>query len=193
MAWFPQYPNLGNLDLADIRRQSEKAMSLPVGLAFPLWIGAAAGAGVALWWMSRWAQPSNLEAFLPRSVTPASLEPEPALATPASEKIETSVVAGQSEPAPIAESVLTILPPIDPEPMVERVVVVPAAPDDLTRLVGIGPRIADALVARGVTSFRQLAAWSRDDAAAFDAAMNLKGRAVRSDWIGQAQRLAAEI
>jgi predicted flap endonuclease-1-like 5' DNA nuclease len=67
-----------------------------------------------------------------------------------------------------------------------------AAADDLTRLTGIGPRIAAALEAHGVTRFAQLAAWTPENLAAFDKTMKLKGRALHSDWIAQAARLSAD-
>jgi predicted flap endonuclease-1-like 5' DNA nuclease len=67
-----------------------------------------------------------------------------------------------------------------------------AAADDLTRLTGIGPRIAAALESHGVTRFAQLAAWTPEHLAAFDKTMKLKGRALHSDWIAQAARLSAD-
>jgi predicted flap endonuclease-1-like 5' DNA nuclease len=67
----------------------------------------------------------------------------------------------------------------------------PAARDDLTRLVGIGPKLAAALAERGVTAFAQIAAWTEADLAEIDAALNLRGRASRDDWVGQAKRFAA--
>ena len=66
-----------------------------------------------------------------------------------------------------------------------------AEPDDLTLLVGIGPKLAAGLAAHGVTSFAQIAAWTQEDLAKFDAALSLKGRAVRDAWIAQATRHAA--
>ncbi|MEP6967489.1 MAG: hypothetical protein ABI906_05370, partial [Pseudomonadota bacterium] len=59
-------------------------------------------------------------------------------------------------------------------------------------LVGIGPKLAGALAARGVTHFADLAAWTTKDLADFDAALSLKGRAVRDAWVAQAKRLSAE-
>jgi predicted flap endonuclease-1-like 5' DNA nuclease len=64
--------------------------------------------------------------------------------------------------------------------------------DDLTRMTGVGPKLAGALAERGVTRFAQIAAWTADDLAAVDAALNLKGRAVREAWVAQARRLARE-
>jgi predicted flap endonuclease-1-like 5' DNA nuclease len=65
-------------------------------------------------------------------------------------------------------------------------------PDDLTRLVGIGPKLAAALAERGVTTFAQIALWSEQELADIDKALDLKGRAVRDAWVAQAKRFAAE-
>lgn len=64
------------------------------------------------------------------------------------------------------------------------------AVDDLTRLVGVGPKLAASLAELGVTRFSQIAAWTPDELASFDQLLNLKGRAERDAWIAQAQRLA---
>jgi len=63
--------------------------------------------------------------------------------------------------------------------------------DDLTRLVGVGPKLATSLAELGVTRFSQIAAWSPDDLASIDQLLNLKGRAERDAWIAQAKRFAA--
>ena len=65
-----------------------------------------------------------------------------------------------------------------------------AVADDLTRLVGVGPRLAQRLGDLGVTSFKDIAAWTDEDLARFDKALDLKGRAVRDAWVAQAQRFA---
>lgn len=64
--------------------------------------------------------------------------------------------------------------------------------DDLTRLIGVGPKLAASLGDLGVTRFSQIAAWTPDELASFDQLLNLKGRADREAWIAQAQRLANE-
>ncbi len=66
----------------------------------------------------------------------------------------------------------------------------PVVADDLTRLVGIGPKLAVSLAERGVTTFAQLAAWTSKDLAEVDLALSLKGRAVRDAWVAQARRFA---
>ena len=65
-------------------------------------------------------------------------------------------------------------------------------PQDLTQLVGIGPKLSIALAERGVTRFEHIAAWKAKDVAKFDAELSLKGRAVRAAWVAQAQRLAKD-
>jgi predicted flap endonuclease-1-like 5' DNA nuclease len=63
--------------------------------------------------------------------------------------------------------------------------------DDLTRIKGLGPKIAALLADQGITSFAQIAAWSDDDVARFDAAMGrFKGRITRDQWVEQARMLA---
>jgi predicted flap endonuclease-1-like 5' DNA nuclease len=161
---------MDNFDSAALRRETERAMRLPVGLASPLWLafGAAASAGVAWWWMSRLGRPFNIEAKL--ASAPATPKPvlEVAPAKPPKAAKAPAVEATPLEAAPAA-----------------------LADDDLTQLVGVGPKLAAALAARGVTRFAQLAAWSEDDLAAIDAALNLRGRAHRDNWIAQAQAFVA--
>lgn len=63
--------------------------------------------------------------------------------------------------------------------------------DDLTLLVGIGPKLAASLADLGVTRFEQIAGWGAEDLADFDAKLNLRGRAERDAWVAQAKRLAS--
>jgi predicted flap endonuclease-1-like 5' DNA nuclease len=59
-------------------------------------------------------------------------------------------------------------------------------------MAGIGPKLSLALAERGVTRFAEIAAWTADDLAEADAALKLKGRAVREAWVAQAKRLAKD-
>jgi predicted flap endonuclease-1-like 5' DNA nuclease len=65
--------------------------------------------------------------------------------------------------------------------------------DDLTRMVGIGPKLAAGLGDLGVTRFSQIAAWTPDELASFDQLLGLKGRADRDAWIAQAKRFATDV
>ncbi|MEX3011630.1 50S ribosomal protein L21 [Hoeflea sp. TYP-13] len=62
--------------------------------------------------------------------------------------------------------------------------------DDLKKISGVGPVLEKKLHAFGVTQYAQIAAFSKDDIAKLDEALNFKGRIERDDWIGQAKALA---
>lgn len=64
--------------------------------------------------------------------------------------------------------------------------------NDLRRIKGVGPKLADWLADNGVTRFAQIAAW--DKATVADYAQRLGrmgGRIEADDWVGQARILAA--
>ncbi len=65
------------------------------------------------------------------------------------------------------------------------------APDDLSLIGGVGPKIAEKLNGLGIYHFRQIAAFTPEDVAKVDEVLNFKGRIEREDWIAQAQELAA--
>lgn len=180
---------------------SNKAISLSLGMASPLWLAfaGAAMAGSAFWWMSRWTRPDNLEAMLELPATPPNpvpvpdvvleaVEPVAEAAVVAATAVETAVEVATQEAAALVEGLADVDPVVDAAPVV--VAPVETAADDLTKLVGIGPKLAASLGDLGVTSFAQIAAWTADDLANFDAALSLKGRAVRDAWVAQARRLA---
>lgn len=81
---------------------------------------------------------------------------------------------------------------IEPPPVVAEAVAFAADEgDDLTRIKGLGPKIAAALRALGVTRYAQIAGWSEDDLAKIDAQLGaFAGRATRDNWIEQARLLA---
>jgi large subunit ribosomal protein L21 len=62
--------------------------------------------------------------------------------------------------------------------------------DDLSQISGVGPVIVKKLHALGVTTFAQIAAWSKDDIADMDEKLSFKGRIDRDDWLAQAKKLA---
>lgn len=64
--------------------------------------------------------------------------------------------------------------------------------DDLKLISGVGPKLEQVLNERGVRSFADIAAWTAEDVARFDAELGFEGRIVRDDWIGQAKGLAAK-
>lgn len=119
----------------------------------------------------------------------------------AAEPVVEAMVAANED---IAEAV--VQPVVAAEPVVAEVVeavaeapvevaetvapIVADSVDDLTKLVGVGPKLAASLADLGVTKFSQIAAWTPDELASFDQLLNLKGRAEREAWIDQAQRFS---
>jgi large subunit ribosomal protein L21 len=65
-----------------------------------------------------------------------------------------------------------------------------AAADDLKKLSGVGPALEKKLVAAGITTFAQVAAWTDADVTAMDEQLSFKGRIEREGWIAQAAELA---
>jgi predicted flap endonuclease-1-like 5' DNA nuclease len=197
MAVFEQFPGMNQ-----VGERAAKAWQTPLGAVSPLWMafGAAAGAGVAYWWLTHWARAVNVEAVMDHAAAPAPLalleapvEPAPAVETTPEPEPESEPKPSVAEAAPPAEVEAEAEPELalmDAEPE-SAVVAAAELADDLTRMSGIGPKLAKALADRGVTSFAQIAAWSADDMAEFDKVLSLKGRAMREAWVAQAKRLAA--
>ena len=63
--------------------------------------------------------------------------------------------------------------------------------DDISLISGIGEVLAKKLAGEGVNSFKQIAEWTADDIADYDAKLDLKGRIEREEWIEQAKELMA--
>jgi predicted flap endonuclease-1-like 5' DNA nuclease len=196
----------------------EKGPNLLAGAASPLWLvfgGAAVAGATWWWWTARWREAVNVEALLAPAPAPepaptavvASVTEAPALAVAPVEVVEPAPVKA-AEPAPVkaaaevaekaVETVETVAAKTvetvkaAAEPVVEAAVeVAETAADDLTLLVGVGPKLAASLADLGVTRFSQIAGWSAEDLARFDKQLNLRGRADRDAWVSQARRLAA--
>ncbi len=77
-------------------------------------------------------------------------------------------------------------------PKAEAAPAAEAAADDLKKLSGVGPALEKKLLAAGVTSFAQIAAWTEEDIADFDEKLSFKGRIEREGWVEQAKALVAE-
>jgi predicted flap endonuclease-1-like 5' DNA nuclease len=94
------------------------------------------------------------------------------------------------------------LPPIVPEAVGAAGVAVAAAAQDaeedrgdgaeLTRIKGLGPKLAATLHGLGVTRIDQIAAWSDADIDRIDAQLGrFQGRIRRDEWVEQARLLAS--
>jgi predicted flap endonuclease-1-like 5' DNA nuclease len=64
--------------------------------------------------------------------------------------------------------------------------------DDLTRIKGVGPKLAAVLGELGVDSFAQIAAWTESEIDRIDGQLGrFEGRIRRDSWVEQARLLAA--
>ena len=71
----------------------------------------------------------------------------------------------------------------------ERLAAPRGAPDDLTKLNGVGPQLEKNLNEAGIFHYWQLAAMQPDDIAKLDAELKLNGRIERDGWVSQARAL----
>jgi predicted flap endonuclease-1-like 5' DNA nuclease len=122
-----------------------------------------------------------------QEIVETAVEPIAETVIAANEDIAEAVV----EPVVAAEPVVAQAAEIVTEAVEAGPAAVEAALDDLTKLVGIGPKLAASLAELGVTKFSQIAAWTPDELSSYDQLLNLKGRAEREAWIAQAKRFAA--
>jgi predicted flap endonuclease-1-like 5' DNA nuclease len=106
---------------------------------------------------------------------------------------------GEDAPARRNQALIDAPPSAVPPPVLaETGVVVPPVPmtsvaagDDLTRLKGVGPKLAEQLRAMGVTTFAQVAGWDDAEIDRIDAQLGrFQGRIRRDDWPAQARFLA---
>ena len=67
------------------------------------------------------------------------------------------------------------------------------AANDLKLISGVGPKLEQMLIRKGVVTFAQIAALNGDAVAKLDTELNLNGRIQRDDWVGQAATLAGNI
>lgn len=109
---------------------------------------------------------------------------------------ETEPVPVAPAPPPLADVPVAATAPFDAAPAsVAADLATPPAPpagaDDLTRMKGVGPKLAARLSELGITRFAQIAALSSADAEALDAQLGaFQGRMARDRWVEQAGYLA---
>ncbi len=67
-----------------------------------------------------------------------------------------------------------------------------AAPDDLTKIKGVGPKLQEALYSLGIFHYWQIAQMTKAEAEQVDTRINFPGRIAREKWISQAKALMAD-
>lgn len=81
-----------------------------------------------------------------------------------------------------------------PEPLAEPAAgaAAPAQGDDLTRIKGLGPKLAALLGTHGITRFDQVAGWDEAEIDRIDSLLGrFEGRIRRDNWVEQAKLLAS--
>jgi len=164
---------------------------------FKLWLESwRASVDTAVWWTERWME--TVSAFAPTKAD-APVAPRPiaaiidlAQAAAARSAADLSEIAAATVEIAETAADTSVSMAQDAISVADHAVEEVFPPDDLTRLVGIGPKLSIALAERGVTRFADIAAWTQADLAEIDKALDLKGRAVRDAWVAQAKRFASE-
>ncbi len=98
--------------------------------------------------------------------------------------------ASKKKAAPKAEA----KPKAAPKPKAEKrdIIAEAGAVDDLTRISGVGPVLEGKLHKLGITSFKQIAEFTKEEIERVDTELNFKGRIERDDWVSQAKEFMKE-
>ena len=68
---------------------------------------------------------------------------------------------------------------------------IPAGCDDLTEIVGIGPKSREQLYDVGVKTFRQIADWTEMDVDKYSEKLGYKSNRIKQEkWVSQAKKLS---
>ncbi|NPV68748.1 MAG: hypothetical protein HPY64_16565 [Anaerolineae bacterium] len=145
---------LGSLSQLGFSGLQQQATSDQLGFWLILFI-AAVVLVVLLWWALR-GSARSAQGYRPGAsqVEEAAHPAEPVAAAAEAQAIEAAVAP---EPPAATEPA-----PAEAAPVAVSEAAAPAAPDDLRRIEGIGPKVDAALRAMGITTFAQLAATDPD-------------------------------
>ena len=133
--------------------------------------------------------PSGKKATKPKAAEPKKAETE----TP-EEEVEATVPEATESEAPQAEAPEAAEVEAGAAEVEAQAPETLSAPegeaDDLKKIGGVGPKIEEKLNALGIYHYRQIAAFTPENAAWLDQELHSKGRVEREDWVGQAKALA---
>ena len=123
---------------------------------------------------------------------PATMR-DPVTPTPAAKILAgAGIAAAAAAEQEVEQAEARTAPSPEPAPPSPAVAASQEGADDLTRIKGVGPKLAALLGSMGVTSFAQVAAWDDADVERVDAQLGrFQGRIQRDDWRTQASLLAA--
>jgi len=134
--------------------------------------------------------PAKPAAAKPAAAKSAPAKPavaKPAAAKPAATKTAAAPKAAATKPAAAKASAA----PKKAAPAAKKAAPATGKPDNLRRLIGIGPANEKLLKGLGVTSYAQIAGWTAADVKRIEGVLNFDGRIAREHWIEQAKLLAA--
>lgn len=120
-----------------------------------------------------------VKAKVAKAAPVAKAKAEPAAAKPV--KVAKAAKAMKAAVAPVVETPAAAKP--QPRKKAAK------AADDLKKISGIGPKLADMLGGMGVTRFAEIAAWTDKDVEQVDRELGLDGRIAKDNWIAQAKAL----
>ncbi|TIT33059.1 MAG: proton-conducting membrane transporter [Mesorhizobium sp.] len=127
----------------------------------------------------------------PATAKPAAAKAAPAKAAPKPAAAKSATASAPAAKAPAKTSAAPKAAPAAKETAPAAAKPASGKPDNLRRLIGIGPVNEKLLKAQGVTTFAQIAAWTSADIKRIEDVMNFDGRIARERWIEQAKLLAA--
>ena len=139
------------------------------------------------------AAPAKVAASEPAAAKSDAAKPAAAKAAPAKAVPAKTATAKAAPARPAKKATPATAKPraVKAATLSEIVLPKPAGkPDDLTRIRGIGPKLAETLHGLGIFHFSQLSALSTKAAEELDSKLSFPGRIRRDDWIGQAKALA---
>ncbi|RVA72079.1 proton-conducting membrane transporter, partial [Mesorhizobium sp. M7A.F.Ca.CA.001.08.2.1] len=160
---------------ADLERRLREASAAPAA-------GSSAAKPASQAPAALMSTPATAKSTKPAPAKPAAAKAVPAKAVPAKPAAKPAATK-TSAPAKSATSKPATAKPASGSAS--------GKPDNLRRLIGIGPVNEKLLKAQGVTSFAQIASWTAADIKRIEDVMNFDGRIARERWIEQAKLLAA--
>ena len=101
--------------------------------------------------------------------------------------------ASKSASAPVAVKSTPVKTAVAKPAAAPKPALAPKQPDDLLLIKGIGPVNDAKLRAHGITTFKEIAAWTKADIISVEKYLEFDGRIAREDWIGQAKLFAKGI
>ncbi len=102
---------------------------------------------------------------------------------------EEPAAAPEAEVVPVASTEDAAAPVVESTDAFETLAAPRGAPDELTKLAGVGPQLEKRLNEGGIFHYWQIAAMSPADVEKIDAELKLNGRIERDGWIDQVKKL----